>query len=253
MLGCLAISMANVHFCLELQTRTSSNLRTSRIDWPGVRQIRSPTVFRSIPYIRLIIKFKIDFEICLPTCIILCETHPISPPSMPGTSLLPYSLRPQKWITLSVPMVKTNTAARAFCSSSTSWRTYPASPHRPQTAQDRQGNVWLNTPCHCRTVRCPVKGWMSCIIHLMTNGSHTLARAQLGKIGRNLSMNGVGSPAAPAPVWPSSTAMWHGWGPGRSSQCPSARYLALRQIFYEFAGLVVWTSCQPDLSHPSWL
>ena len=93
---------------------------------------KSPPFTRSIPLLRsfhwLPVRFRILFMINLLTYKTLCEKQPVYLHSMVATSIPSHSLRSNNDNSLSVPRVKTNTAARAFHSCAPSlWNNLPLS------------------------------------------------------------------------------------------------------------------------------
>ena len=95
---------------------------------------KSPPFTRSLPLLRslhwLPVTFRILFQINLLTYKTLREKQPVYLHSMLATSLPPRSLRSNNDYSLSVPMIKTNTGAKAFhyCAPSL-WSILPLSVH----------------------------------------------------------------------------------------------------------------------------
>ena len=81
---------------------------------------KSPPLTRSVPLLRslhwLPVKYRVRFKICLLTYKALHEEQPVYLRSLIAISLPSRSLRSNRGITLSIPRIKTNTGARAFCS-----------------------------------------------------------------------------------------------------------------------------------------
>ena len=74
------------------------------------------------------VQYRLHFKICLLTYKALYEEQPIYLCSLIATSLPSRSLRSYRWITLSVPRIKTNTGARLFSSCAPSlWNNLPLS------------------------------------------------------------------------------------------------------------------------------
>ena len=91
---------------------------------------KKPPLTRSVPLLRslhwLPIKFRIEFKTCLLCYKTFNENQPDHLYAMLTPSVLSRSLRSNDGINFSVPKVKTNTGARAFCSCSpTLWNRLP--------------------------------------------------------------------------------------------------------------------------------
>ena len=93
---------------------------------------KSPPCTRSVPLLSslhwLPVKYRVHFKIPLLTYKTLYEEQPVYLRSLIATSLPSRSLRSNRGITLSIPRIKTNTGARAFCSCGPSfWNNLPLS------------------------------------------------------------------------------------------------------------------------------
>ena len=93
---------------------------------------KSPPFTRSVALLRCLhwlpVKYRVHFKICLLTYKALHEEQPIYLRSLIATSLPSRSLKSNRGITLSVPMIKTNTGTRAFRSCAPSpWNNLPLS------------------------------------------------------------------------------------------------------------------------------
>ena len=88
--------------------------------------MKSPPFTHSVPLLRslpwLPVPCKVDFKICLLTCMTLREKQPVNHHSMLAISLTAHALRSNNGITLMVPRIKTSTGARAFhCRAPSLW------------------------------------------------------------------------------------------------------------------------------------
>ena len=93
---------------------------------------KSPPFTRSVPLLRslhwLPVKYRVHFKICLLTCKAIQEEQPVYLRSLISISLPSRSLGSNRGITLSIPIIKTNTGARAFSSCGSSlWNNLPLS------------------------------------------------------------------------------------------------------------------------------
>ena len=112
--------------------------KTDLIKLQSVLNRLPPVVTKSPPFTRsvalprslhwLSVKYKVHFKICLLTYKALHEEQPVYPRSLIAISLPSRSLRSNRGITLSIPIIKTNTSERAFRSCAPSlWNNLPLS------------------------------------------------------------------------------------------------------------------------------
>ena len=111
---------------------------------------KSPPFTRSVPLLCslhwLPKLYRVHFKICLLTYKALHEEQPVNLRSLIATSLPSHSLRSSRGITLSIPVIKTNTGARTFSSCAPSFWNNPLLPVRPATLAATFEKTSQNTP-----------------------------------------------------------------------------------------------------------